>query len=189
MFDNHHLIERRAGARRKAIKLTSSGALVLILALLMLASCSDQASDATTASEATVIEPDKATEESPPTIPPTKEPDIVPEATIVATEDAAPVTTLEDREETATPVSTDTPEPPQVETVEPTAELDSGGILEEIEAIRAEIEANVVEVRGLEPKDPFVVTLLSREDLRQRIDEELLSDYTAEDARNDAIVM
>ncbi|MGB3716072.1 MAG: hypothetical protein WA996_16725, partial [Candidatus Promineifilaceae bacterium] len=169
--------------------LTSSGALVLILALLMLASCSDQASDASTASEATVIEPDKATEESPPTIHPTKEPDIVPEATIVATEDAAPETTPEDSEETATPVSTDTPEPSQVETAEPTAELQSGGILEEIEAIRAEIEANVVEVRGLEPKDPFVVTLLSREELRQRIDEELLADYTAEDARNDAIVM
>lgn len=189
MFDKHHLIERQAGMRRKATKLSSISALAVILALPMLASCGDQASDATAVPEATVIESDRATDESSPTIPSTEQPVIIPEDTIVATEENAPETTPESGEAIATLVPTETPEATLVETAEPTAEPKSGESLEEIEAARAEIEANVVELRGLEPMDPVVVTLLSRDELRQRIDEEFLADYSAEDARNDAIVM
>jgi len=61
--------------------------------------------------------------------------------------------------------------------------------MNEIDAARSIIEDNVAHVRGLEPLDAVVVTLLNRDELRQRIEGELLADYTPQKARTDAIVM
>lgn len=189
MFPIIPLIVRWVGDQRRVALKASTAALAIVFALFLLAGCSDQPSEATTVSEAAVILTDEADEQSPPTVPQTEEPEIVPEDTSAAAEDGDPASTLEVIEEIATPNATDTPEPQPGETDEPAEEPEAAGISAEIEADRSEIEANVVEVRGLEPKEPVVVTLLSREELRLRIEEELLADYSAEEARNDAIVM
>ena len=54
--------------------------------------------------------------------------------------------------------------------------------------IRAIIEANVVDIRGLEPLQPITLTLLSAADLRARVETDL-SDYTPAEARDDALVL
>lgn len=54
--------------------------------------------------------------------------------------------------------------------------------------IRAVIEANVVEIRGLEPRQPVTLTLLTESDLQARVADDL-SDYTPAAARDDALVL
>lgn len=54
--------------------------------------------------------------------------------------------------------------------------------------IRAVIEANVVEIRGLEPRQPVTLTLLTESDLRARVADDL-GDYTPAAARDDALVL
>ncbi len=56
-------------------------------------------------------------------------------------------------------------------------------------ALRAQIEASVSQIRGLEPKEPVVTTLLTRDQLQQRVENDLLEEYTAEDAHNDTLVL
>ncbi|HIP70403.1 MAG TPA: hypothetical protein EYH05_03295, partial [Anaerolineae bacterium] len=56
-------------------------------------------------------------------------------------------------------------------------------------ALRAQIESSVSQIRGLEPTEPVVTTLLTRDQLRQRVESDLLEEYTAEDARNDTLVL
>jgi hypothetical protein len=64
-------------------------------------------------------------------------------------------------------------------------------IIEEVPAQIAsqmdEIERHVVEIRGLEPLEPVARYLLSPEQLRQRVLDDFLSDYSAEEAQDDAI--
>ncbi len=55
-------------------------------------------------------------------------------------------------------------------------------------ALRAEIESRVSDIRGLPPKSPVVTTLLTADELRQRVEDDLLADYTAEDAQKDVWV-
>jgi hypothetical protein len=55
-------------------------------------------------------------------------------------------------------------------------------ILEQME----EIEDQVVELRGLQPTGPVERTLLTSEDLHQRVLNDFLADYTPEEARDDA---
>ncbi len=55
-------------------------------------------------------------------------------------------------------------------------------------ALRAEIESRVSEIRGLPPKSPVVTTLLTAAALRQRVEDELLAEYTEEEAQQDALV-
>ncbi len=56
-------------------------------------------------------------------------------------------------------------------------------------ALRASIEANVVEIRGLTPLAPITPTLLSSDDLRQRVEDEFAEETTPEESRQDAIVL
>ncbi|HRQ41468.1 MAG TPA: hypothetical protein PLD25_26410 [Chloroflexota bacterium] len=55
-------------------------------------------------------------------------------------------------------------------------------------ALRAEIESRVSLIRGLPPQNPVVTTLLSSEELRQRVENDLLADYTEADAQKDVLV-
>ncbi|MCA9938952.1 MAG: hypothetical protein KC418_09930 [Anaerolineales bacterium] len=54
--------------------------------------------------------------------------------------------------------------------------------------LRAQIEANVAEIRGLAPLHPITPTLLTAEELRQRVEADL-ADYTPTDAHEDALVL
>lgn len=56
-------------------------------------------------------------------------------------------------------------------------------------ALRAQIEANVSEIRGLEPETPVVTTLLSSEELRERVEEDLFAELTEEEAREFTLVL
>lgn len=56
-------------------------------------------------------------------------------------------------------------------------------------AERAAIEANVAALRELEPKEPVAPVSLTQEQLRQRLEEDLLQDYGPEEARKDTIAM
>lgn len=56
-------------------------------------------------------------------------------------------------------------------------------------ALRAEIENRVADMRGLVPTEPVITTLLSREELTQRVEEDLLAEFTAVDAHNDVLTM
>ena len=54
--------------------------------------------------------------------------------------------------------------------------------------IRADVEANVIEIRGLTPLEPIVPTLLSSDELRQRVEDDFEEETTPEEGRQDAIV-
>jgi hypothetical protein len=56
-------------------------------------------------------------------------------------------------------------------------------------AERAAIEASVVAIRELEPKEPVTPLSLTKEELRQRLAEDLLEDYEPQEARHDAIAL
>lgn len=56
-------------------------------------------------------------------------------------------------------------------------------------AERAAIEANVVAIRGLEPKESVDPVSLTQAELRQRLEEDFLEDYGPEEARQDAIAL
>lgn len=55
--------------------------------------------------------------------------------------------------------------------------------------LRNEIENNVVEIRGLEPLAAVTTTLLTKEELRFRVENDLLEDYSEDDAHNDYLTM
>ena len=61
-------------------------------------------------------------------------------------------------------------------------------VLAQNERIRAEIEANVVELRGLEPLRPITLTQLTADQLRDRLTADLAEEMTPEKARDDALV-
>jgi len=56
-------------------------------------------------------------------------------------------------------------------------------------AERATIEANVVEIRQLQPLAPVDPTLLSSSELGQRLEDEFAENYSPAEARNDAIAL
>lgn len=56
-------------------------------------------------------------------------------------------------------------------------------------SLRDEIENNVAEIRGLEPLETVTTTLLTKEELRLRVENDLLEDYTEEDAHNDYLML
>ena len=53
--------------------------------------------------------------------------------------------------------------------------------------IRAEVEANVSELRGLEPLEPVVPVVLSRDELRDRIQADFATETTAEESRAEVL--
>lgn len=56
-------------------------------------------------------------------------------------------------------------------------------------ALRAEIEANVVEIRGLEPLQPITLTFLTREELAQQVQADFAEDADPEESQQDALVL
>lgn len=55
-------------------------------------------------------------------------------------------------------------------------------------ALRAEIESLVSQIRGLPPQTPVVTTLLTGDELRQRVENDLLAEYSEADAQQDVLV-
>lgn len=55
-------------------------------------------------------------------------------------------------------------------------------------ALRARIEANVAKLRGLEPLEPIVPTLLTPAELRVRFEADFAEDYSVEEAADDVLV-
>lgn len=55
--------------------------------------------------------------------------------------------------------------------------------------IRAQVEANVSELRGLEPLEPITPVVLTREELRDRFQTEFQTDYSPEEARLDVLTL
>ncbi len=95
-------------------------------------------------------------------------------------------------------VESPTTEPPTAEapadepTVPPPTPEDSQpGATESPEnaAIRAEIEENVAEIRGLEPLEPVVTTVLTRDELTERVENDLFAELTEEDAREFTLIL
>lgn len=62
------------------------------------------------------------------------------------------------------------------------------GRLDANTTLRAEIEANVARIRGLEPTTAVFPTLLTAAEVRQRVEGDLLAEYTAVDAQKDTVV-
>jgi hypothetical protein len=56
------------------------------------------------------------------------------------------------------------------------------------DALRAQVEANVIEIRGLQPIMPVQATFLTPAELRLRLEADFEEDYSLEEARQDAIV-
>ncbi len=55
--------------------------------------------------------------------------------------------------------------------------------------LHAEIETAVSEIRGLEAQEPVITTLLTPDELRQRVETDLLEEYTEADAATDLLVL
>ena len=51
------------------------------------------------------------------------------------------------------------------------------------------IESQVIEIRGLEPKQSVPRTLLTEDELRQRVMEDFEQEYSAQEAHDDALVL
>lgn len=77
------------------------------------------------------------------------------------------------------------PEPtPQIEPTSPSAELPA-----DIARQMDEIEQQVIRLRGLSPTGEVTRALLTPDELRQRVIDDFLEDYTADEARDDALTL
>lgn len=56
-------------------------------------------------------------------------------------------------------------------------------------ALRAEVEANVIELRGLEPLTPITPTLLATEELRERLQADLEAEVTPAETQDDVVAL
>jgi hypothetical protein len=83
-----------------------------------------------------------------------------------------------------TPVTTSTPTTTNINplSLNQTTEIDP-----QTAAQMDQIEAQVIQERGLQPNGTFTRALLSEEQLRQRVLDDFLEDYTAEESQEDAI--
>ena len=111
----------------------------------------------------------------------------------VVTDIATPIESeyREDKEEptlvpTATPTVLDTvPEPTPSETQEPSPEPIPPEIAEQMD----QIETEVIVLRNLQPSGFVTRALLTRDQLRQKIENDFLEDYSPEEAQEDTIVL
>jgi hypothetical protein len=89
------------------------------------------------------------------------------------------------------PTNTPLPKGEPVQAPEDQTNVDNGSsqTLDPHALQRSEIEANVSRIRGLEPKDPVIPTFLTTDELRIRLEEDLLEDYGPEEARIDALTL
>jgi hypothetical protein len=111
---------------------------------------------------------------------PTAAPTSTTVAALPPTNTAHPPTTEAPPTDTPTPTEppTDIPEP----SLTPTAELPAD-ILMQMNAIQRQ----VIDLRGLQPTGDVTRALLSPEELRQRVIDDFVADYTAEEAADDVI--
>jgi hypothetical protein len=121
---------------------------------------------------------------------------IVEEQVVTPPNTEAPPTALPPTDAPTEEPATEAPpteEPPTVEptTPPPTPEDSQTGEAESPEnaAIRAEIEENVAEIRGLEPLEPVVTTVLTRDQLSERVENDLFAELTEEDAREFTLIL
>jgi hypothetical protein len=98
----------------------------------------------------------------------------------------APATVTGEPEAAAGPADQASPAPSA--TVEGGQET-TAGLEDPYAGERATIEANVVALRQLEPKEPVKPVSVTPEELRRRVEEELLQDYDEKQARDDAIAL
>ncbi|MEW5986559.1 MAG: Ig-like domain-containing protein [Chloroflexota bacterium] len=56
-------------------------------------------------------------------------------------------------------------------------------------ALRAEVETNVIELRGLEPLSPITPTLLTTEELRERLQADLEAEVTPAETQDDVVAL
>lgn len=106
------------------------------------------------------------TEEPQPTALPTR---VLPAETEIEPTDEETASPTEELGETSTPEITSAP-------LEPV-------ILDEME----EIEEQVVQIRGLDTEDPVDRTIITRDELREKTEEDFQEDYSEEEARDDSI--
>jgi hypothetical protein len=103
---------------------------------------------------------------------------VSPTETITALPTPTPTTMTATTEATPTASIQETPIP-----------TGTSGIDPDVQEQMDEIEDQVVELRGLQPTGSVDRMLLTSEDLRQRVLDEFLEDYTPEEARDDARVL
>lgn len=80
-------------------------------------------------------------------------------------------------------------EPPPAEGSPPTEPADPENISPQVFSQMTEIEVQVETLRGLNASSPVERTLLTPQQLRQNVIDELFADYTDQDALNDAFVL
>ncbi len=98
---------------------------------------------------------------------------------------------------TLPPTSTATQVTREIEDEEtPTAEMTPGqtptgesGLPEELQKVMSQIEAQVVQLRGLQPTGPVNLDLISPEELQEMVITDFFSDYTEEEARQDGLIL
>jgi hypothetical protein len=76
-----------------------------------------------------------------------------------------------------------------IETPSPDSKPATPEVSDPFAADRAQIEANVVQIRELQAKEQVKPTVLTDSELRQRLEEDLAEDYSLEEARFDAIAL
>ena len=112
-------------------------------------------------------------------------------ANVVAAEpidEIGPTTDPDGESSTTEPPTPDRDDADTAESGDP-ASSTAGAVNDPFVYERANIEANVVEIRELQPRDEVNPTMLTPTQLSQRLAEEFAEDYSPEEARQDAITL
>jgi hypothetical protein len=107
-----------------------------------------------------------------------------PEATVEPPTEAATETAAPEPADAAGDVTTTPPEPTS-EAQQSSPDDNSAPYAAE----RAAIEASVASIRELQPKEPVTPISLTPAELRQRLEDDFLQDYSPEEARQDALAL
>ncbi|MFZ0543962.1 MAG: hypothetical protein WAM60_00895 [Candidatus Promineifilaceae bacterium] len=114
---------------------------------------------------------------------PVSGPSVIPTPVVIT---APPTPTQSQPEQPTTPTDT----PPQTPTPlsnEPPATAEPGGNEETDADLLRQIEANVVELRGLEQLDEVALTSLTPDQLRQQLEDDFMEDYSPDESRFDVL--
>lgn len=104
-------------------------------------------------------------------------------------EDTATTPPTNSPTDTVPPPATETPPPTETSPSEEPTEAPTGTGTDPNADLRVQIEANVSNIRGLDPLEPVVTTLLSREELRARVEEDFFAELSDEDADDFTILL
>ncbi len=105
-----------------------------------------------------------------------------PEGSLPLSSSTEPVPTRSSTPTSTPTISTQTP-PTQT----PESKSNANGLPSRLQAIMERIENEVIEIRGLKPKHPVERIFLSREALRQKVEEDFFKDYSQDDAWKDVL--